>query len=111
VIEKENLLAHSAELGAHMLKRMADWPTKLKLVGDVRGRGLMIGVDIVKDKTTKEYAAAERDLIIEKAFEHGVLLLGCGPSTIRICPPLVVTKEEADVALDVLENCVREVGN
>ncbi len=110
VMEKENLLEHTAEVGAHMTKRMSSWPAKLKLVGDVRGRGLMIGVDIVKDKTTKEYGAAERDLIIEKAFEHGVLFLGCGPSTIRICPPLIVTKEEADVALDVLEECIQHVG-
>src|ERR1700722_13018696 len=110
VIEKENLLEHSAEVGAHMMKRMADWPTRLKLVGDVRGLGLMIGVDIVKDKTTKEHGAAERDLIIERAFEHGVLFLGCGPSTIRLCPPLVVTEEEADVALEVLEECIQHVG-
>jgi 4-aminobutyrate aminotransferase len=110
VIEKENLLEHSAEVGAHMMKRMASWPAKLKLVGDVRGRGLMIGVDIVKDKTTKEYGAAERDRIIEKAFEHGVLFLGCGPSSIRLCPPLVVTRGEADVALDVLEECIEQVG-
>jgi 4-aminobutyrate aminotransferase len=110
VIEKEHLLEHTTEVGAHMLKRMATWPAKLKLVGDVRGRGLMIGVDIVKDKSTKEYASAERDLIIERAFEHGILFLGCGPSTIRMCPPLVVTKEEADVALDVLEECIQQVG-
>ncbi len=110
VIEKEHLLDHSAVVGAHMLQRMASWPAKLKLVGDVRGRGLMIGVDIVKDKSTKEHAPAERDLIVEKAFEHGVLFLGCGPSSVRLCPPLVVTKEEADVALDVLEECIREVG-
>src|SRR5271163_1002291 len=110
VIEKEHLLEHSADVGAHMLQRMASWPAKLKLVGDVRGRGLMIGVDIVKDKSTKEYAAAERDLIVEKAFEHGVLFLGCGPSSVRLCPPLVVTKEESDVAMDVLEECIQEVG-
>jgi 4-aminobutyrate aminotransferase len=89
---------------------MADWPKKLKLVGDVRGRGLMIGVEIVKDKVTKEYGSAERDLIVEKAFEHGVLFLGCGPSTVRICPALVVTKEQADVAVDVLEECISAVG-
>src|SRR5437763_12627674 len=102
VIEKERLLENSAEVGAHMLKRMSTWPVKLKLVGDVRGRGLMIGVDIVKDKATKEYGAAERDQIVERAFEKGVLFLGCGPSTVRICPPLVVSKEQADVAMDVL---------
>jgi 4-aminobutyrate aminotransferase len=110
VIEKESLLDHSADVGAHMMKRMATWPSKLKLVGDVRGRGLMIGVDIVKDKATKEYGAAERDKIVERAFEHGVLFLGCGPSSIRLCPPLVVTKDEADVAMDVLEACIQEVG-
>jgi 4-aminobutyrate aminotransferase len=110
VIENEHLLEHTAEVGAHMMKRMSTWPSKLKLVGDVRGRGLMIGVDIVKDKSTKEYAPAERDLIVEKAFEQGVLFLGCGPCSVRLCPPLVVTKEEADVAMDVLEDCIQQVG-
>jgi 4-aminobutyrate aminotransferase len=110
VIEKEHLAENSASVGNHILQRMADWPKKLKLVGDVRGRGLMIGVDIVKDKATKEYAAAERDRIVELAFEHGLLFLGCGPSSIRLCPPLVVTKEQADVAVDVLETCIKQVG-
>src|SRR6201998_1686492 len=110
VIEKEHLLENSAKVGKHILARMADWPSRLKLVGDVRGRGLMIGVDIVKDKATKEYGAAERDRIVEMAFEKGILFLGCGPSTIRLCPPLVVTTEEADVAVDVLEECIAAVG-
>ena len=110
VIEKENLLENSAKVGKHILTRMADWPSRHKLVGDVRGRGLMIGVDIVKDQNTKDYAALERDRIVEMAFEKGVLFLGCGPSTIRVCPPLVVTHEEADVAVDVLEECITAVG-
>jgi len=110
VIEKEELVDNSAAVGGHMLKRMADWPSRLKLVGDVRGRGLMIGVEIVKDKATKEYGSVERDKIVEMAFEHGILFLGCGPSTVRICPPLIVTKEQADVALNVLEECIRKVG-
>jgi 4-aminobutyrate aminotransferase len=109
VIEKEHLLENSTKVGNYMMKRMADWPSKLKLVGDVRGRGLMIGVDIVKNKETREYASAERDRIVEKAFELGVLFLGCGPSTVRICPGLVVTKEEADIAIDVLEQCISAV--
>jgi 4-aminobutyrate aminotransferase len=106
VIEKEGLLAHSAEIGNHMLKRMADWPRKYRLVGDVRGRGLMIGVEIVKDQATKEYGNEERDRIVELAFERGILFLGCGPSTVRISPPLVVSQDEADVAVDVLEECI-----
>ena len=110
VIEKEGLLANATEIGNHMLKRMADWPRKHRLVGDVRGRGLMIGVEIVKDQATKEYGNAERDRIVEMAFERGILFLGCGPSTVRISPPLVVSREEADTAIDVLEECIEIVG-
>jgi len=106
VIEKEGLLQNATEVGNHMLKRMADWPRKHKIVGDVRGRGLMIGVEIVKDQQTREYGAAERDRIVEMAFERGVLFLGCGPSTLRIAPPLIVAKDEADVAIDALEESI-----
>ena len=110
VIEKEGLLANATEIGNHMLKRMADWPRKHRLVGDVRGRGLMVGVEIVKDQATKEYGNAERDRIVELAFERGILFLGCGPSTVRISPPLVVSRDEADAAIDVLEECIEIVG-
>jgi 4-aminobutyrate aminotransferase len=110
VIEKEGLLAHSTKVGDHMLKRMADWPRKHRLVGDVRGRGLMIGVEMVKDRKTKEHGHDERDRIVELAFERGILFLGCGPSTVRISPPLVVSKDEADAAIDVLEECIEVVG-
>ncbi len=106
VIEKEGLVRNAQEVGDHMIKRMAGWPNKHKIVGDVRGRGLMVGVDIVKDQKTREYGAADRDRVVEMAFERGVLFLGCGPSTVRIAPPLVVTKEEADVAMDVLEESI-----
>jgi 4-aminobutyrate aminotransferase len=106
VIEQERLLENSTDVGNYMMKRMADWPSKHKLVGDVRGRGLMVGVELVKDKKTKEHASAERDRVVELAFERGVLFLGCGPSTLRISPGLVVTRDEADVAVDVLEECI-----
>lgn len=110
VIEREGLLRNSQEVGNHMRRRMADWPKKHKLVGDVRGLGLMIGVELVTDKQTKERASAERDRVVELAFERGVLFLGCGPNTIRIAPPLITTKEQADVAIDVLEECLEIVG-
>jgi 4-aminobutyrate aminotransferase len=100
---------NAQEVGDHMVKRMAEWPKKHKIVGDVRGRGLMVGVDIVKDQKTREHGAAERDRVVEMAFERGVLFLGCGPSTVRIAPPLVVTKDEADVAMDVLEESIAVV--
>jgi 4-aminobutyrate aminotransferase len=110
VIEQEDLLRNSSEVGSHMVGRMAGWTSKHKIVGDVRGRGLMIGVEIVKDKKRKEYAPELRDRIVELAFERGVLFLGCGPSTLRIAPPLIVTKEEADVAIDVLDECIAIAG-
>ena len=109
VIEKEGLLGNAQEVGDHMLQRMADWPKKHRIVGDVRGRGLMIGVEIVKDQATREYGASERDRIVEAAFQRGVLFLGCGPSTVRIAPPLIVTKDEADVAMDVLEESIASI--
>jgi len=109
VIEKEGLIRNSREVGDHMLKRMASWPRKHKIVGDVRGRGLMIGVEIVKNQTTREYGASERDRVVLRAFERGILFLGCGPSTIRIAPPLIVTKDEADVAMDALEESIASV--
>jgi 4-aminobutyrate aminotransferase len=110
VIERDGLVQHSAEVGGYMMKRMADWPSKYEIVGDIRGRGLMIGVDIVKDKNTREYGAAERDRIIQLAFQKGILFLGAGPSTIRIAPPLVVTKDEADAALETIEESISIVG-
>src|SRR5262249_29957677 len=110
VIEREGLLRNSTEVGNYMLDRMKDWTKKHKIVGDVRGRGLMIGVEIVKDKQTKEYGAAERDRIVELAFDKGILFLGCGPSTIRIAPPLVVSRDEAEAAIDVLDECIEIVG-
>jgi 4-aminobutyrate aminotransferase len=107
VIEKEGLLRNSQEVGDHMMKRMAGWPKKHRIVGDVRGRGLMIGVDIVKDQATREYGNSERDRVVEAAFARGILFLGCGPSTVRIAPPLIVTKDEADVAMDALEESIK----
>ncbi len=110
VIEREHLIDNAARVGDHILRRIADWPKKHRLVGDVRGRGLMIGVEIVKDKATKEVGTAERDHIVERAFERGILYLGCGPSTIRIAPPLVVSQDEADVAIDILEEAIQITG-
>jgi 4-aminobutyrate aminotransferase len=108
VLEREGI-KNAEVVGRHIMDRIAEWPKHLDLVGDVRGRGLMIGVEIVTDKKAKTQGGAERDKIVELAFERGVLLLGCGPNTIRIAPPLIVTKEQADIAMDVLEECINIV--
>ena len=105
VLERE-AIKNAEVVGKHIMQRIADWPQRLELVGDVRGRGLMIGVEIVTDKKAKTQGGAERDRIVDLAFQRGVLLLGCGPNSIRIAPPLIVSEEQADIAMDVLEECI-----
>lgn len=106
ILERE-AIANSANVGAFMLDRMKSWPEKYEVVGEVRGRGLMIGVEIVKDKKSKAVAGKERDRIVDElCFERGVLVLGCGETTIRLSPPLIITKEQATIAMDVLEESI-----
>jgi 4-aminobutyrate aminotransferase len=73
------------------------------LIGDVRGKGLMIGIECVRDPETKEMAIEERNRIIQGCFRKGLLLLGAGQNVIRLVPPLMIKKEEADVALEILD--------
>lgn len=108
IIERE-AMANAASVGAKILARLRTWIDNYEIVGDVRGRGLMIGIEIVKDKQSRAPVGSVRDRIVELAFERGLLLLGCGETTIRLCPPLIVKQEEADVALDILEECVAAV--
>jgi len=105
IIERE-AMKNAATVGEKMLDRLRPWVAKYAHVGDVRGRGLMIGVEIVGDKKTKAAAGALRDKIVELAFERGLLILGCGETSIRLCPPLILNQDEADIALDILEECV-----
>ncbi|MBC8167511.1 MAG: acetyl ornithine aminotransferase family protein, partial [Bryobacteraceae bacterium] len=103
---EEELIANAARIGAHMMDRMRDWPARFPIVGQVRGLGLMIGVEMVRNQATKERAPELRDRIETLAFERGVLILGCGPNSLRLCPPLVITKDQADFAIDTLEECL-----
>jgi 4-aminobutyrate aminotransferase len=104
---EESLMANAAEQGNHMMQRMREWPRRFTYVGDVRGLGLMIGIEIVYDQKTKERAPALRDRLEMMAFERGLLTLGAGPNSIRLCPPLVITREQADFAMDTLEECLQ----
>lgn len=105
VLERE-AIANAAKVGAAIMTRLEGWKKTHPSVGDVRGRGLMIGVELVKDKATREPAAALRNQVEELAFERGLMILGCGENTLRLCPPLVITEEEAEVALDILEDAL-----
>jgi 4-aminobutyrate aminotransferase len=102
-------MENARSVGEFLLGRLANWPARHGIVGDVRGKGLMIGVEIVRDQKTKERAHALRDAILDRAFQKGVLFLGAGENTIRLCPPLVIDEEQADFAAGILEECIREV--
>ncbi|HZB88077.1 MAG TPA: acetyl ornithine aminotransferase family protein [Terracidiphilus sp.] len=97
-------IANAAQVGGKMLERLNGWKQTHALVGDVRGRGLMIGIELVKDKATREPAAALRNRVETLAFERGLMILGCGETSIRLCPPLIINEHEATVALDILED-------
>ncbi|MGO8718796.1 MAG: acetyl ornithine aminotransferase family protein [Acidobacteriaceae bacterium] len=108
VMEREGV-ANAAKVGDAILRRLKEWPKKHPSVGDVRGHGLMIGVEIVKDQQSREAATEWRNQIETLAFERGLLILGCGETTIRLAPPLILKQEEADIALDILEESIAEV--
>jgi 4-aminobutyrate aminotransferase len=106
ILEREGI-KNAATVGEKMLERLRPWVEKHPTVGEVRGRGLMIGLEIVKDQKSRTPAGPLRDKIVELAFERGLLILGCGETSIRLCPPLIVKQEEADIALDILEECIQ----
>jgi 4-aminobutyrate aminotransferase len=79
------------------------------LIGDVRGRGMMIGVELVRDRVSKERAVAERNALVTRAFERGLLILGAGQNSIRLSPPLVLTREQADIAVRIFDEALTDV--
>jgi 4-aminobutyrate aminotransferase len=105
ILSREGL-ANAARVGEQMLERLRGWIETHPLVGDVRGRGLMIGIELVKDKATREPATALRNRVETLAFERGLMILGCGETSLRLCPPLIVSEQEATVALDILEEAL-----
>lgn len=103
---EEELLNHAARMGAHMMDRLREWPRRFPIVGEVRGLGLMIGVELVRDQGTRQKAPELRDQVLRQAFERGLLALGAGENTIRLSPPLVVSRDQCDFALETLEECI-----
>lgn len=106
---EEGLMKNAADTGAFLIERLRELQARHPLIGDVRGMGLMIGVDLVKNRQTKEGAAAERDAVLQYCFAKGLVLLGCGESSIRLCPALVVTKEECATAVKILDAALTEI--
>ena len=89
------------------IRALAD---KHPLVGDVRGKGLMIGIELVQDRTTKARAVEERNALVQAMFRRGVLVLGAGRNALRLAPPLVLSKAQADSVLREMGEAFEEVG-
>ena len=106
---KARLIANAAEVGAHLMAALKALEGKHPLIGDVRGRGLMIGVELVRDRKTKERATDERDAVVTATFERGLLLLGAGRNAIRFSPPLVLSKAQADTAAKIFDEALTQV--
>jgi 4-aminobutyrate aminotransferase len=106
---RETLVANAADVGAHLMGALRALMDKHPLIGDVRGRGLMVGVELVRDRKTKERASEERDEVVNAAFGRGLLILGAGKNAIRFSPPLVLTRGEADTAVRIFDEALTEV--
>ena len=108
LLEKK-LMANATRQGQRLMDGLHHLQKIYVCIGDVRGKGLMVGAELVKDRETKEPAADWRAQIIEKTFAKGLLLLGCGENSIRFCPALTVTSAEIDECLTIFEEALKEV--
>jgi 4-aminobutyrate aminotransferase len=109
IVKEEKLLENANKQGAHALKRLGELKERSEIVGDVRGKGLMIGVELVEDKESKKPATQKAAQVITRAWKRGVAIVTCGASTIRIVPPLTIQREMLDIALDIVEDTISEV--
>ena len=106
---EEGLMDNAVVQGEYLMAKLREFQQSYECMGDVRGKGLMVAVEFVKDSKSKEPAREWRNEIIKKAFQKGLLLLGCGENSIRFCPALTVTAEEINECLSIFDEVVREV--
>jgi 4-aminobutyrate aminotransferase len=109
VIKEERLLENATKQGTYILKRLEELKSESEIVGDVRGKGLMIGVEFVEDKDSKKPAPQKANEIMMRSWKRGIAVITCGISTIRIAPPLNITRELIDSGLEIIEDVVKEV--
>jgi 4-aminobutyrate aminotransferase len=100
--------ANASEVGNYFMERLRELQNRHEVIGEVRGKGLMIGFELVTDRSTKEPARELCDAVLHRAFHNGLILLSCGVSTVRFMPPLMITKDDVDEALTILEASLDE---
>jgi 4-aminobutyrate aminotransferase len=106
---KEQLIANAATVGEHLMNGLRELQGKHEIIGDVRGKGLMIGIELVRNRQTKERAVEERNALVQAMFRRGVLALGAGKNALRLAPPLVLSKAQADSVLEVMDEALADV--
>jgi 4-aminobutyrate aminotransferase len=106
---KDQLVDNAAIVGEHLMNGLRDLQGKHTIIGDVRGKGLMIGIELVRDRVTKERAVEERNALVQAMFRRGVLVLGAGKNALRLAPPLVLSKDQADSVLRVFDDALTEI--
>ena len=106
---RNGIIDNAASVGGHMLGRLRALMDRHPIIGDVRGKGLMIGVELVRDRRTKERATTERNRVVQEMFNRGVLTLGAGRNAIRFAPPLVLTTDQADTIVDLFDQSLAAV--
>jgi 4-aminobutyrate aminotransferase len=107
LVERE-YAANAARVGEHFIGRLRDLQKRFECIGDVRGRGLMIGMELIEDRNSRKPARELTERVLTRAFHNGLLLLSCGQSTVRFIPPLMVSREQVDEAMPMLETSLRE---
>ncbi len=100
---------NAQRVGDYIKRRFMEEMDHVELIGDVRGLGLMIGVELVKNRKTKEYATKEIEQVLYESFKRGVAVISAGKSTIRIAPPLNITMELAEKAVDIIIDVIKKV--
>src|SRR5213076_533146 len=103
---QRELVANSAEVGAYLKRGLEKLATKYDCIGDVRGMGMMIGVEFVQDRASRKPDVELRDRVEMASFQRGLILLGCGANSIRWSPPLILTRDHVDVALEIFDDAI-----
>lgn len=106
---EEELIENAARIGSFLMPRLRELQDRHPLIGDVRGKGLMIGIELVRDRETKERAVQESDELVQACFRRGLLLLGCGENGVRLAPPLMIDEEQAETALSILDEALTDL--
>ena len=108
VIEHEGLVENAAQVGAHALARLQEMKRRFPLIGDVRGRGLLIGIELVSDQAAKTPAAGVAERVLYRALSRGLSFKTTMGNVLTLTPPLIITRAQMDQALDVLEACLAD---